>query len=243
MNTFRASVPAYSIDMDLDKLQTMGVPVTDAYNTLQTFLGGLYVNDFNRFSHTWQVLIQAEPEFRNQPSDIDRFYVRSTDGNMVPLGTLASIKPSTGPDVVFRYNRYRAIQILGAPAPGVSSGQAIDVMEKVAAQSLSDRLRLRMDRHHLSTKAGARSRRRDLRIRRRCWCFCVSRRCMKAGRSRMAVLLSLPLGLFGALLAVYLRDFPVRHLHADRHRDADRSGGQERDPDRRIRQGQPRQRS
>ncbi len=66
--------------------------MTDAYNTLQTFLGGLYVNDFNRFSHTWQVLIQAEPEFRNQPSDIDRFYVRSVDGNMVPLGTLASIQ-------------------------------------------------------------------------------------------------------------------------------------------------------
>ena len=136
ISTFRASVPAYSINMDLDKLQTLGVPVTDAYNTLQTFLGGLYVNDFNRFSHTWQVLIQAEPEFRNQPSDIDRFYVRSEDGNMVPLGTLASIKPTTGPEVVFRYNRFRAMQILGAPAPGVSSGQAIDVMEKVAAQAL-----------------------------------------------------------------------------------------------------------
>ena len=93
VNTFRANVPSYSIDMDLDKLQTMGIPVTDAYNTLQTFLGGLYVNDFNRFSHTWQVLMQAEPEFRNQPSDINRFYVRSADGNMVPLGTLASIKP------------------------------------------------------------------------------------------------------------------------------------------------------
>ena len=114
----------------------LGVPVTDAYNTLQTFLGGLYVNDFNRFGHTWQVLIQAEPEFRNQPSDINRFYVRSVDGNMVPLGTLASVKPTTGPEVVFRYNRFRAIQILGSPAPGVSSGQAVDAMEKVAAQTL-----------------------------------------------------------------------------------------------------------
>ena len=167
VSTFRASVPAYSIDMDLDKLQTLGVPVTDAYNTLQTFLGGLYVNDFNRFGHTWQVLIQAEPEFRNQPSDIDRFYVRSDDGNMVPLGTLASIKPTTGPEVVFRYNRFRAIQILGGPAPGVSSGQAIDAMEKVAARDAAARLRLRMDRNHLSAEAGAGTRRRDLRVRRR----------------------------------------------------------------------------
>ena len=118
VNTFRSSVPTYRVDMDLDKLQTLGVPVTDAYNTLQTFLGGLYVNDFNRFSHTWQVLIQAEPEFRSQPSDIDRFYVRSVDGNMVPLGTLASIKPSSGPEVVFRYNRFRAIQILGFAGAG-----------------------------------------------------------------------------------------------------------------------------
>ena len=97
INTFRGSVPSYSINMDLDKLQTLGVPVTDAYNTLQTFLGGLYVNDFNVFGHTWQVLIQADPEFRKQPSDIDRFYVRSADGNMVPLGTLASVKPTSRP--------------------------------------------------------------------------------------------------------------------------------------------------
>src|SRR5579862_380150 len=123
ISTFRASVPGYAVNMDLDKLQTLGVPVSDAYNALQTFLGGLYINDFNRFSHTWQVLVQAEPEFRAQPSDINRFYVRSTDGNMVPLGTVASVEPTTGPDVVYRYNRFRAIQILGGPARGVSSGR------------------------------------------------------------------------------------------------------------------------
>ena len=105
------------VDLDTDKAQTLGIPVTDVYNALQTFLGGFYVNDFNRFSHTWRVLMQAEPEFRNQPADINRFYVRSAGGDMVPLGTLVSIKPITGPEVVFRYNRFRAIQILGAPAP------------------------------------------------------------------------------------------------------------------------------
>jgi hydrophobe/amphiphile efflux-1 (HAE1) family protein len=207
VNTFRSSVPSYSINMNLDKLQTMGIPVADAYNTLQTFLGGLYVNDFNRFSHTWQVLIQAAPEFRNQPSDIDRFYVRSVEGNMVPLGTLASIKPSSGPEVVFRYNRYRAIQILGAPAVGVSSGQAIDVMEKVAAQTLpigygyewtGTTYQQKLAQGHEGVIFGFAT----------VLVFLCLAALYESWSIPLAVLLSLPLGLFGALLAVFLRDFP-----------------------------------
>jgi hydrophobe/amphiphile efflux-1 (HAE1) family protein len=207
VNTFRSSVPSYSVDMNLDKLETLGVPVADAYNTLQTFLGGLYVNDFNRFSHTWQVLIQAEPEFRNQPSDIDRFYVRSVDGNMVPLGTLASIKPSSGPEVVFRYNRFRAIQILGAPATGVSSGQAIDAMEKVAAETLpagygyewtGTTYQQKLAQGHEGVIFGFAT----------VLVFLCLAALYESWSIPMAVLLSLPLGLFGALLAVYLRNFP-----------------------------------
>ncbi len=136
ISTFRANVPSYSIKMDTDKLQTMGVPVADAYNALQTFLGGLYVNDFNAFGRTWQVLMQAEPEFRDSPSDVDRFYLRTVDGNMAPLGTFASIQSSSGPDVVYRYNRFRAVQLLGGPAPGHSSGDAVLAMEEVAAHNL-----------------------------------------------------------------------------------------------------------
>lgn len=207
VNTFRASVPTYSINMNLDKLETLGVPVADAYNTLQTFLGGLYVNDFNQFSHTWQVLIQAEPEFRNQPSDIDRFYVRSVDGNMVPMGTLASIKPSSGPEVVFRYNRFRAIQILGSPAPGVSSGQAIDAMEKVATQTLPEgygyewtgtTYQQKLAQGHEGVIFGFAT----------VLVFLCLAALYESWSIPMAVLLSLPLGLFGALLAVYLRNFP-----------------------------------
>ncbi len=132
ISTFRPNVPAYRLDMDVAKLQTMGIPVPDAYNTLQTFLGGLYVNDFNVFGRTWQVLVQAEPEFRSRPTDVDRFYVRSNSGGMIPLGTVASVAPSSGPDVVYRYNRYRAIQLLGGPSPGHSSGDAVIAMEKLA---------------------------------------------------------------------------------------------------------------
>ncbi len=207
ISTFRASVPSYKVDMDIDKLQTLGIPVTDAYNALQTFLGGLYVNDFNRFSHTWQVLVQAEPEFRDRPSDIDRFYVRSADGNMVPLGTVASVHPSSGPDVVYRYNRFRAVQILGGPANGVSSGEAIDQMEKLATQSLptgygyewtGTTYQQKLAQGHEGVIFGFAT----------VLVFLCLAALYESWSIPFAVLLSLPLGLFGALLAVYLRNYP-----------------------------------
>ena len=134
VSTFRNTVPQYKVDVDRDKVQTMGVPITDVYDSLQTFLGGLYVNDFNRFGRTWRVYLQAEPDFRRQPSDINRFYVRTAQGDMVPLSTLARTEPIVGPDVIYRYNRYRAVKILGSAAPGYSSGQAAAVMEELAKQ-------------------------------------------------------------------------------------------------------------
>jgi len=206
VSTFRGSVPAYNIQMDLDKLQTVGVPVTDAYNTLQTFLGGLYVNDFNRFGHTWQVLIQAQPEFRNRPSDIDRFYVRNSNGDMAPLGTFASVQPSTGPDVVFRYNRFRAIQMLGGPKPGVSSGQAMDAMERAASTALptgygyewtGTSYQQKLAQGHEGVIFGFAA----------VLVFLCLAALYESWSIPFAVLLSLPLGLFGALLAVYLRHY------------------------------------
>ncbi|HTR34315.1 MAG TPA: multidrug efflux RND transporter permease subunit [Bryobacteraceae bacterium] len=206
VSTFRGSVPAYNIHMDLDKLQTVGVPVTDAYNTLQTFMGGLYVNDFNRFGHTWQVLIQALPGFRNRPSDIDRFYVRTDGGNMAPLGTFASVAPSTGPDVVFRYNRFRAIQILGGPKPGVSSGQAMDAMERAAKEALptgygyewtGTSYQQKLSQGHEGVIFGFAA----------VLVFLCLAALYESWSIPFAVLLSLPLGLFGALLAVYMRRY------------------------------------
>ena len=207
LSTFRASVPGYSVSVDIDKLQTLGVPVSDAYNALQTFLGGLYINDFNRFSHTWQVLVQAEPEFRANPSDIDRFYVRSTSGSMIPLGTLVSVRPTTGPDNVYRYNRFRTIQILGGPARGVSSGRAVDVMEKVASESLPNgygyewtgtTYQEKLSQGHEGIIFGFAS----------VLVFLCLAALYESWSIPLAVLLSLPLGLFGALLAVYLRNYP-----------------------------------
>ena len=132
----RTTVPQFRVDLDTDKAQTLGVPVTDVYSALQTFLGGLYVNDFNRFGRTWRVLMQAEPQFRVRPDDISQFHVRGRDGDMIPLSTLVNVRPVSGPEVVYRYNRFRAAQLTGTNAPGYSSGQAAAALEQVARQVL-----------------------------------------------------------------------------------------------------------
>ncbi len=134
ISTFRNTVPQYRVNLDREKAQTLGIPVTDVYDALQTFLGGLYVNDFNRFGRTWRVYLEADPEFRRQPSDINRFYVRTGQGDMVPLSTLVQTEAVTGPEVIYRYNRYRAVKLLGSAAPGYSSGQAAAAMEDLAKQ-------------------------------------------------------------------------------------------------------------
>ena len=206
ISTFRPSVPTYSIDMNMDKLQTLGVPVTDAYNTLQTFLGGLYVNDFNQFGHTWQVLLQAEPEFRNQPTDIGRYYVRSGQGDMIPLDTLASVAPSGGPDVIYRYNRFRAIQILGGPAPGYSTGQASAAMEQVAAESLPPGFGYEWTGTTYQEKE---SQGNELAIFgfAAVLVFLFLAALYESWSIPFAVLFALPLGIFGALFAVLLRSY------------------------------------
>ena len=207
LSTFRGNVPSYDLKMDVDKLQTLGVPVTDAYNTLQTFLGGLYVNDFNAFSHTWQVLIQAEPSFRSSPSDISRFYTRSKDGTMVPLGTVASILPTSGPDVVYRYNRFPAIQILGGPAPGTSSGVAVDIMEKTAAASLPNGYSYEWTGTTYQQKLAQGNEGFIFGFAAVLVFLCLAA-LYESWSIPFAVLLALPLGIFGALLAAYIRDYP-----------------------------------
>src|SRR5438067_121818 len=132
----RTTVPQFRVDLDTDKAQTLGVPVTDVYSALQTFLGGLYVNDFNRFGRTWRVLMQAEPQFRIHADDINQFHVRGRDGDMIPLSTLVRVRHVSGPEVVYRYNRFRAAQVTGSNAPGYSSGQAAAALEQVAREVL-----------------------------------------------------------------------------------------------------------
>jgi HAE1 family hydrophobic/amphiphilic exporter-1 len=133
---FRADVPQIFIDVDRTKAKTLDIPLNDVFGTLQAFLGSAYVNDFNKFGRTYQVKVQAEPQFRVQAQDINQLEVRTNKGEMVPIGTLVNVEDALGPQVVFRFNLYPAATIGGRPAPGFSSSQALTLMEKMAATKL-----------------------------------------------------------------------------------------------------------
>jgi len=135
-STFRAGVPQVYADVDRDKVIKQGVAVADVYLTLQAFLGGLYVNQFNRFGRQWRVFLQSEAEDRLAPEDIANFYVRNNDGDMLPLSTVVHSRRVFGPEYTQRFNLFRAVQITGQPAPGYSSGQAMAALEEVAHQVL-----------------------------------------------------------------------------------------------------------
>jgi multidrug efflux pump subunit AcrB len=127
--SFRANTPWLYLDINRQQAKMMNVSMSEVFNTLQVFLGSLYVNDFNRFGRTWQVNVQADANFRKQIEDLQLLKVRSDDGKMVPLATFASVKDTRGPVMIVRYNMYPAAAINLSPAPGVSSGQAITLTE------------------------------------------------------------------------------------------------------------------
>ncbi len=131
--TFNPATPQVKVELDREKARTLGVPVDSVFSTLQAYLSGLYVNDFVRFGRVYKVFLQAESQFTNKPEDIGNFYVRNNDGNMVPLSTLVKVSRMSGPNLVTRFNLYNAAEIMGAPAPGYSSGQAIKAIEEVMA--------------------------------------------------------------------------------------------------------------
>jgi hydrophobe/amphiphile efflux-1 (HAE1) family protein len=130
--SFRPYAPQIFVNLDRAKAKTLGVPVTAVFETLQTFMGGLYINDFDRFGRLFRVYAQAEGDLRAKPEDISRLWVRSERGEMVPLSTLVSLERISGPRDIPHYNVYRSAKIQGEAAPGYSSGQALDQMEEIA---------------------------------------------------------------------------------------------------------------
>ncbi len=135
-STYQINVPQLDADVDREKAKSMGVPLQNLFETMQVYLGSLYVNDFNRFGRTYQVIAQADAPFRTHPEDITRLKTRNENGRMVSLGTLLRVHESYGPDRVMRYNGHPAAEINGAPAPGYSSGQAEAFIEGLVKQSL-----------------------------------------------------------------------------------------------------------
>jgi HAE1 family hydrophobic/amphiphilic exporter-1 len=135
---FSANVPQLRFDLDRTKARTLEVPVSNVFQTLQVYLGGLYVNDFNLYGKTWRVYVQAEGGRRTKPQDIETLYVLNREGNRVPLSSLGRVSYAIGPTDVTRYNLYNAAKITGQAAPGYSSGQAVAAMEAVAAEILPE---------------------------------------------------------------------------------------------------------
>jgi len=136
VSPFRAGTPQIRVVVDRVKAESLGVSVGDVFAVLSSYLGSSYVNQFNRFGRTFQVYVQADSQFRRQPEDLLRLTVRSQSGQMVPLGALAQIQTEVGPALIGQYNLYPAATIIGGPAPGFSSGQAMDLMERIADRIL-----------------------------------------------------------------------------------------------------------
>ncbi|MBZ4419030.1 efflux RND transporter permease subunit [Myxococcus sp. RHSTA-1-4] len=134
--TFNADTPLLDVEVDRQKAKALGVPIEQVFGTMQVYMGSQYVNDFNYANRTYRVYVQAEQQFRDSPQDIGAFYVRSDSGDMIPLESLVKVAPTVSAQVIRHYNLFRAVELNGQPAPGVSSGQALDKMEALAAQVL-----------------------------------------------------------------------------------------------------------
>ncbi|MGE7137615.1 efflux RND transporter permease subunit [Luteibacter sp. NPDC031894] len=134
--SYQVSVPQFDADVDREKAKSEGIDLGDVFQTMQAFLGSLYVNDFNRFGRTYQVNVSAEPSFRHEPSDIVGLKTRNAAGDLVPLGSFLTVRQANGPDRVQHYNGYPTAEINGSPAPGYSTGQAQDAMEALVKANL-----------------------------------------------------------------------------------------------------------
>ena len=207
---FRPGVPQLDAQVDRAKAKALGVPLSDVFSSLQIFLGSLYVNDFNAFGRVYRVQLQAEPSFRASPTDVARLYVRSLPSasgqppQMVPLSTLVTVRPITGPDTISHYNLYRTAEIAGDTAPGASSGQAIAAMQEVARANMPPGMSyewtgLAFQELEAGSRAGFVFALSALFV------FLVLAAQYESWIVPLAVLLAVPLGVLGALGALWLR--------------------------------------
>ena len=203
---FSAAVPQIFVDVDRDQVLKEGIALTDVYQTMQTFLGGLYVNQFNRFGRQWRVFMQAEGQERTSPASIGQFYVRNSGGSMVPMSSLQSTRQTFGPQYTNRFNVYRAAQVTGASAPGYSSGQALDALEEVAKATLpSDFSYDWSDLSYQERKAsGNAGRLFTLSI---VFVFLILAALYESWSLPFSVLLSVPIAVVGAFAGLMLRHF------------------------------------
>ena len=204
LTTYSASVPQIRIDLDRDKAKTLGVRVSDVFDTLQSTFGALYVNDFNRSGRVFQVQLQSEPRFRAYPEDIRNVFVRSQSGELVPLTALASLREVTGPEVVERFNVFRASKVMGSAAPGYSSGDSIRVITEVAKEKLPPGYSLALAGAAYQEKASGGAS-QSVFILGVLMVFLILAALYERWTLPVAVILAVPFAAFGAFLAVFVR--------------------------------------
>jgi len=201
---WRGKVPQLDVDVDREKAKTLGVPIDALFDTLGATLGTAYINDFNKYGRTWQVLMSAEPAFRSRPGDIGGIYVRSERGQMVPLSALAQVRQTTGPETLERFNNLPSVKIIGAGAPGISSGQVIAEVERIARETLPADFSYDWGGASFQEKKSSGSSSYALLLG-ALMAFLILAAQYERWSLPFAVLLALPFGTFGALAAVWLR--------------------------------------
>jgi multidrug efflux pump len=201
---WRPNVPQLYVDVDREKAKALGVPLDEIFNTLAATLGSAYVNDFNKFGRTWQVLVSAEPAFRKSPEDVGNMYVHSAKGEMVPLKALARVNYSNGPGTLERFNNLPAVKVLGSGAPGVSSGDAIAEVEKVAKEVLPPEFSLDWSGASFQEKRSTGTSSLAL-VMGAMMAFFILAAQYEKWSLPFSVMMALPFGTFGALSAVWIR--------------------------------------
>jgi len=208
-STFQANVPQRFIDVDRDKTLKQGIALNDLYSTASAFLGGSYVNDFNRFGRLYRTFVQAEPEYRLNADGLKFFFVRNKKGEMVPLNTLVDVKSISGPEYTSRFNLFRAAEVTGQPAAGYSSSQALAALEEVAEQVLPSNMGYAWNAMSYQEKeasgAGAQVFLLSL-----LFVFLILAAQYESWSLPMAILLGTPIAVFGAVLGLWVsRQIPV----------------------------------
>jgi HAE1 family hydrophobic/amphiphilic exporter-1 len=203
ITTYRASVPQIFMGIDDDQVLKLGVSPADVNTTMGSFLGGAYVNDFNRFGRLFKVYVQAEPEYRDHPSDIRYFFVRGPNSQMVPLSTLVDVQWTTGPDYTNRFNLLRAAEITGQPAPGYSSTQALDALEAVARETLPADMTYAWNAMSFQEKAAAGSGGQVF-ILAIIFVFLILAAQYESWSLPLGVLMGTPIAVFGAMAGLFL---------------------------------------
>ena len=205
---FSASVPQVYADVDRDKVLKQGVAVADVYQTLQAYLGGLFLNQFNRFGRQWRVFLQAEGEERLTAADINQYYVRNNDNNMVPLSALVTTRKVSGPEYTNRFNVYRAAQVIGSAAPGYSSGQAMNALEEVAKQTLPPEMGYDWADLSYQERSAAGTTKTVFALS-LVFVFLILAALYESWSLPFSVLLTVPIAVFGAFLGLLIRGYDL----------------------------------